>query len=298
VFASAEATSELTPPQPPQVEAVKKAAKEAQKQARAAHDQMESMLAGIRMNLERRFTPSGAGTVLVIPAGQIEAEDFAKIIQDLNVMSAILDKKLQQAHIPVSEGFFNFDKHVWRLFGRDSRATEAIYLQDYGAIFLVKVDLLLQPPPQVEKKDKQAQVEEPLDPVWDQTLKELYEPERISRKNKVRPEEKYDAEKVENLKTTLIKALKHAANIRSLKPDDSVIITVKGSAAAQGSRQIEFSIPMRVEPTGYIATTIAKPGQSRPAILVIRAKKSDIDAFSKDELDYEHFRNRVQIFTQ
>ena len=32
-------------------------------------------------------------------------------------------------------------------------------------------------------------------------------------------------------------------------------------------------------------------------VLIIRVKKSDIDAFAKDKLDFEQFRQKVQIFT-
>jgi len=59
-------------------------------------------------------------------------------------------------------------------------------------------------------------------------LSQLSPQEARSRRTE-RSEEKYDAGKVENLKTNLIKALKHAANIRSLKPDDSLILTGTGS---------------------------------------------------------------------
>ena len=32
-------------------------------------------------------------------------------------------------------------------------------------------------------------------------------------------------------------------------------------------------------------------------VLTIRAKKSDVDAFAKGELDFEQFQQKVQIFT-
>ena len=36
---------------------------------------------------------------------------------------------------------------------------------------------------------------------------------------------------------------------------------------------------------------------SWPAVLVIRAKKSDIDEFAKGDIDFEKFRQRVQLLT-
>jgi hypothetical protein len=38
-------------------------------------------------------------------------------------------------------------------------------------------------------------------------------------------------------------------------------------------------------------------GFSSSTVLIIRAKKSDIDAFAKDDLDLDTFRQRVQIYT-
>ena len=38
-------------------------------------------------------------------------------------------------------------------------------------------------------------------------------------------------------------------------------------------------------------------GFSAATVLTIRAKKSDVDAFAKDQQDYEQFRQKVQIFT-
>ena len=38
-------------------------------------------------------------------------------------------------------------------------------------------------------------------------------------------------------------------------------------------------------------------GVSSATVLTIRVKKSDADVFAKGELDYEQFRQKVQIFT-
>ena len=38
-------------------------------------------------------------------------------------------------------------------------------------------------------------------------------------------------------------------------------------------------------------------GLFSPTVLTIRVKKSDIDAFAAGELDFEQFRQKVQIFT-
>ncbi len=37
-------------------------------------------------------------------------------------------------------------------------------------------------------------------------------------------------------------------------------------------------------------------GYYSETVLTIRVKKSDVDAFAKDELDFDQFRQKVQIF--
>ena len=44
-------------------------------------------------------------------------------------------------------------------------------------------------------------------------------------------------------------------------------------------------------------TSIDDIGLSSPAILVIRTKKSDIDQFAKGDIDFDKFRQRVQLLT-
>jgi len=169
------------------------------------------------------FQHSGGGGVLVIPSAQMKVENLATITEDMSVMSRIFDKQLSQANVAASRGrlFGEFNP----VFVSGNRTTEAIYLEGYGALFLMKINMLLSAPPEAQKKEKTK--EEDTDPVWSQMRREMYEPEeaRRSRTND-RPEEKYDAEKVETLKTNLIKTLKHATNIQALSSDQLVILTV------------------------------------------------------------------------
>ena len=163
----------------------------------------------------------GGGAVLVIPAGQMKPRDLAAITEDMNVMSHILDKKLGRSSHTSTFPWMQF-------FSGDSQETEAIYLQGFGTLFLVKVSFPLAPPLEVQEEE----AEEDVDPVWTRTRQEIYMPETdemfVSRMEDY-TEEEYNAEKAEDLKTTLIKALKHAANIRNLGPDDLITIVVSGS---------------------------------------------------------------------
>jgi len=249
------------------------------------------------------YPHSSSGTVLVIPTAEMKIENLAAITEDMNVMSRIFDKKLSQAHLASGRGSWtvNFDPFS----GRDSGTTEAVYLEGYASLFLMKVNFPLVPPPKVEEKKTE---EEDTDPLWTQMKQEIYAPQEADRRRRTddRPEEKYDAEKVAELKETLIKTLKHAANIRVLKPDQSVILTVIGGRSQSGTTTTMRSY-------GRSSMTNISRGRSSmvrraprvptvaasllPTVLTICAKKSDIDDFAKGQLSFDQFQERIKIFT-
>jgi len=236
------------------------------------------------------------GKVLVIPAAQMKTEDLAAITEDISVMSRIFANKLTQVRLTAARG----TTYVIPFFGLEG-TTEAVYLEGYAALFLMNVNFPLSPTPEAQQEKKTE--EKDTDPLWTQTRQEMYAPEEVGReRSSERQEEKYDAQKVAKLKETLIKTLKHAANIRALKPDQSVILTVISGQSRSGmtttTRSYAYSYPgsrsnrrlVRTEPG---AETVALP----PAMLTICAKKSDIDAFAKGELSLDQFRERTRFFT-
>ena len=237
------------------------------------------------------------GRILVIPTAEIQPQDLVTMMEDMNVMCRIFDKRLEQSNLIPKQVFssnIRLSTHFSRYIG--STGTGAMYIQGYGTLFLTNVDFLLSPPPEVPEEKKTE--EEDTDPLWTQMRQEIYAPEEVERrKTDDRPEEKYDAEKVENLKTTLIKTLKHAANIRGLKPDESVIFTVTGKT---GQSATTLVTRVRVSTDGqykYITTEPAGAGSVSlsPTVLTIRAKKADIDAFAKGQYDFDQFRQRTQL---
>lgn len=316
-------------PEPSQVEATENALQETQEQLKAAQKQMEkAQVQQTKADKLMKTLSSSVGygtwlpqsdsqSVLVIPTSEMKAEELATITVDMTVMARIIDKQLGQERS--GQVWFNGD-----IFGQSSRMAQTMYLQGYGALFLSKVDFPLSPPPTVQEQEKQTK-EENVDPVWEQTRQGIYEPQEDQRRRDERSEEKFDAEKVENLKTNLIKTLKHAANIRSLKPDESVVITITGSGDSSKAKRIvsygggfggfsggrvivqnqdRVQRQDREQRQDRRSTGIAIPtlpsdsGFSSTTTLIIRAKRADIDAFAKGEMDLEKFRQRVQIFTQ
>lgn len=216
-----------------EAEAAQRQAREAQREAeRAMKETARQAERTTREERQRQYilrlsdSPynSGEGKVLVIPAAEIEMQDLATIMEDMSVMSRILDKKLDlsPAGFLGGGGGLRGGYYGQWFFSQDSCATKGIYLDGYGALFLMKMDFRLSPPAETQEKEE---IEDDIDPVWEQTKQEIYAPKdaKWRRRKSDSSAEKYDAEKVEELKRNLIKTLKHAANIRNLKPDQWVI---------------------------------------------------------------------------
>jgi hypothetical protein len=266
--------------------------------------------------------------VLVIPVTDVNATDVDEITQDLYVMSHILDQKFTERR-QIAGVFTDFGD----FFGRDERETEAIYIQDYGVLFLMEVNFAFSQPPQPQEKQEE-QTEKQLDPTWQRAQRELFSPERPGNiPGGFGPAGGYDAQMVEELKTELIRTLKHAANIRSLEADEWVILNVTGTGqrtigdsrgggygaggiggygtggygggmmsgyggiyggryAGGGGGSSSFGMGGGMMGMGAYYGEMGLPSAT---VLTIRAKKSDIDAFAKGDIDFEQFQKKVNI---
>jgi hypothetical protein len=267
---------------------------------------------------------SSSRKVLVIPNTEIKTEDLVEITQDLQVMAHIFHKIFTGPRL--TEGIFiKYDD----FFGRGSPATEAVYLQGYGALFLQEVNIPLSSPPRAKETQKDESTQK-ADSVWNQAKQEIFHPSPYQKTRPNDPSERYDERKVEELKSRLIRALKHAANMRNLEPDESIILTVigkglksnplmsyggygggeinayggyGGGAGGYGGAgygvgygsSVDDGASNRSSRSRYVRTRSVSG--SAPTVLTIRAQKSDVDAFSKGDLDYEKFREKVQILT-
>ncbi len=208
--------------------------------------------------------------VHVIPTEEITEEDLQKIMEDMNIMCHLLHKELQPRYDSVSRdrSRYGYSYSTWDLatvLGVESQNTEGIFLEGYGALFLIKVNFLLSAPP--ETKSEQREPKEAIDSAWEQAKQDLYESGDPTKKVEPISPNQYDTYKVDYLKDRLISALKYAANIRKLKPDDTVVVTVKGKPTAEDVANV----------------------------LTLRTTKSDIDAYSQGDLNSESFRQKVKV---
>ncbi|MBN2312510.1 MAG: hypothetical protein JXM79_01185 [Sedimentisphaerales bacterium] len=232
--------------------------------------------------------PGNQRKVFIIPSTQTKEGDYPGIERDMHIMSHILDQILRKPQM-IGGVFTVMDD----FFGRDSHVTEVIYLDGYGALFFMEVSLVLTGAPESSEVKDQKQAENHTDAIWKRAELELYTPQDMRNDGENRSEQTYDAEKVEVLKKDLIEGLKHAANIRSLKSDDVVVLTVIGRSgkSIRNPRTREWTF----QGGKWRWTGSSSPTWVPAASLTVRAKKADIDAFSKGEKDFDAFCDQTHV---
>ncbi len=290
----------------------------------------------------RNLPPFGAGTseALVIPTGEVDLKGLAEIREDMRVMLQILREKLSEPRMILGTLYDYGD-----FFGRDGRGVEAVYLQGYGALFMVEVEFPMSFPSEPRAEDERDR-EQVVDPVWQRARERLYVPPAPLRYGSSgRPNEASEMS-FEQFREELLKTLRHAANLRHIEPNEVVILTVIGqggqgspSAPYGGGMMGGYGTGMMGGMGGYgVAGGYSSSGGSfsggtggygggggfyvgssghssasggastsgvprvtvvpaSATVLTLQAKKADIDAFAKGEIDLEQFRQKVKTFT-
>src|SRR6185503_17011719 len=113
------------------------------------------------------------------------------------------------------------------------------------------------------------------------------------------PQQEYDRDKVEDLKASLLEALKNATNIRGLKENESITVCVFGGlSAAPGKARTVAKRGPNWKDAEVVDVLVTSPDDGPPArgtIMTMRVKKSDADAFATGKLDLDDFRTKVTI---
>ena len=294
---------------------------------RTGLDGRSSQRTGRSSGYRPAIAPFADRQVLVVPAAEVKAEDLVEIMEDMQVMSHILDERFKETR-RVQGVFTDFGD----FFGRDNRTTEAIYLQGYGVLFSMEVNFTFSPSPKPQEQQAE-QTTESVDSTWQRARQQMFSSEDSRISGGLGSAEEYNSQMVEELKRDLITTLKHAANIRGVQPDEWIILTVIGGrqsggfgggfmmggmggyggmmgggyGVSSGSSSSGSSSMARGMGGGMMGGMGGSMGGgmggfggmdvSSATVLTIRAKKSDIDAFARGEQDLEQFRQKVQIFT-
>ncbi len=219
----------------------------------------------------------------IVPSEKMKLEEMDSIQEDMTVMSHILDKALDQADLGQERNMI----FIGTQWGGGSGSGRSLFLAGYGALFRIDVDFPLAGPAEQPKQEPVADK----DPTWAKARREIYEP--AAGDSNGDDEDKYKPEKVDALKKVLVESLKHASNIRALQAADKVVILVSSRRGGPSGPVISFSSSGKtkaVSSTGYGRAT----NDSTPAtILVVQAKKADIDALAGGTMTLEQFKQKV-----
>jgi len=147
-----------------------------------------------------------------------------------------------------------------------------MYVEGFGALIFVKASFPLLGAPAEQPAPYAA-----ADSEWNRAKQDLLAERRKALALDSMPGQPFNAAQVETLKNQILSAMKDATNIRSIKPTDSVAVTVFGPPAAAAGKVSLADV--------------------RGTVLTIRVKKSDIDAFAADKLDLDKFKQNASITT-
>jgi hypothetical protein len=237
----------------------------------------------------------------------MEPKGTASAEEDLNVMARILEKALvaREDHGP--------DRRAMgiaiSMLGPPSSAPRNLYLDGYGAVFFLDVNFPLLPPPKPEAEPKSK---EPVSSEWEEAQRELdaaRSPEgKLGFKNWPRFKNPagdgadYDADRVEQLKDSILESLKNATHIRDLKPEESVTVVVTSAAGVRSERQFTRrssgdgrSVRATADAVFYAPDSSRTPAGRTETTLTIRVKKSEADAFAKGKMDLDEFRKQASV---
>jgi hypothetical protein len=241
--------------------------------------------------------------VLVVPAPGLTDENLARITEDMTVMCRILDKALApsltgagpaRAAVPAND-LVALSGLLHSTPGSDDESqTQGLYLGGYGALFFLQVDFPLRAP--AAQQTTPAQGGPTTDPTWSQTVEEL---QGSPAANPAAPATAvpYDEGRVENLKTALIRSLRHAANLRLTSAQDFITLVVgpRDNQAPLSYSTSNARITLRG--TAQTGPDTAAGAPLEPAsVLVLRVRKADADALAQGQLPADQFAEKVQLF--
>ncbi len=173
-------------------------------------------------SVQRRITVAGAaGEVVMIPTAPVDPTMLTEVKEDMGVMLQILREKLSEPRTILGV-LYDFGE----FFGSEGRQVEALYLQGYGALFVMEVSFPLSSAKDPGSADGN-EPGQPVDPVWQRARQRLYAPPGAAYRTR-KATAQTDPESFEQFKQDMVKTLKHAANIRHLESDESVVLTIVG----------------------------------------------------------------------
>ncbi len=200
-------------------------------------------------------------------------ETIGPLEEDLNIMTHVIERSLQNG---LGEDVPEVKSGIRLLYSEGGRSVRGMFLEGFGAMFMIKVRFPLFAPSAPEPKEPPATS----DSEWDKAKQELYSEAdgRSAEVALVAGGSQFDSEQVEQLKKVVLQSLKSASNIHNLKSDDFVAVTVFGQPSAVAQVKKSRSKSATSTPSSQ------NQGTARPETAAPRKTTLDLAADANDRV--------------
>jgi len=221
---------------------------------------------------------------VIIRSSKSDAKTNEQLQEDMAVMYRILQKAIGKRS--QEEKVMKMGIPLLTMSGMGARS---MYLEDYGVVFTFAVDMPLLPEAAAEKKvadDSDDSNEE-----WEDAKNDLFG-QRRAVKGGHKAGRPFDQGEVDEVKDSIIEALRNGSNIRHLKPNDWITVVVHGKRLDAMSWPVEGDrFRFEVDQSAVFPTDDAVPEST----MVLRLKKSDADDLAKKKGEKGSLKNKVSF---
>ena len=227
------------------------------------------------------FLEQRSSRPLMIRSSRADVKVMEQLSEDLSVMTRLLEKAVAEHSDPPRAA--NID--IITLGAGMPNSGRSMYVDDYGVIFTLSVNMPLKAEPKVEDV-------KPKEPTrkgaWEETKGELFSQPRKVKRWQPSAWRQFDQEEVDAFKAALVDSLREATNIRHLKPNDMIAVVVRGTPQAQ-----EREIKLQTE--GTVTTEDVVIDETVESTLVLRIQKMELDRAVGGGRDSGELRKSVRI---
>jgi hypothetical protein len=236
-----------------------------------------------------------------------------EIAEDMQTLSYLLARNLERAFADDSA---DYKLGIPMLLGGEGRSLQASYIEGFGEVFKVSVRFpVVAPSGEESSAPKAGRTSE-----WEEARRAVsgsqapfggstgtWEGGRFA------AGEPYDTKLVATLKQRILESLKNASNLRHLKPDEWIVVTVVGapnpgpmarksnragadgeSGSAGASEDDAFAYRLALAARGGGP---GEPDSARSTIMTLRVRMSSAQAYASEKLSDEQFAKQAEIAT-
>ena len=264
-------------------EEAKRDAEEAAREAEDAGKEAAQSAIDAAMSMVGFGGSAAAAKPLVVRTAPMDGQKAQELQEDIAVMGRILEKAVNGSEGRRAKAM---GIHIDFPWGRPS-AVNPVYLDGYGLLYQFNTDLPLLP---ISKKDDEKKSpKEESSAAWEEAKSEIRGKHRggahrnPDRKESDEAAEIYSAAKVDRLKQDILIALKNGSHIRNLKADEFITVLVSRGGRKTGPEDM----------FGGGDDGEGKKSIKEPQSLVIRVKKTLVDAYAADSLKDTEFAKQA-----